>query len=211
MSVMAKRASMTFFSDATSHYSHRVRIVLAEKGVMVDVIDVADNNLPEDIADLNPYKSLPTLVDRELVLYEPNVMMEYLDERFPHPPLLPVYPVARGESRQYICRIEKDWSVLVDTVEAGKSRSLDKARKELREGLMGVAPIFGEKPYFMNDEFTLVDCCLAPILWRLQMLDVSIPESRQTKPLHQYMKRVFTRESFQMSLSEREREMRDGS
>ncbi len=211
MGVMAKRSSMTFFSDAMSHYSHRVRIVLAEKGVTVDIVDVTDDKLPDDIADLNPYNSLPTLVDRELVLYEPNVMMEYLDERFPHPPLLPVYPVARGESRQYICRIERDWSVLVDNIDAGKSRSIEKSRKELREGLMGVAPIFGEKPYFMNDEFTLVDCCLAPILWRLPVLDISIPDTRQTKPLHQYMKRVFARESFQMSLSEREREMRDGS
>jgi RNA polymerase-associated protein len=209
MATLAKRSSMTFFSDANSHYSHRVRIVLAEKGVTVDIIDVVNNQLPDDIADLNPYNSLPTLVDRELVLYEPNVMMEYLDERFPHPPLLPVYPVARGESRQLICRIEKDWCALVDRIIAGDDA--DNARKELREGLMAVSPIFQEKPFFMSEEFTLVDCCLAPILWRLPQLGIEIPETRQTKPLVQYMKRLFERESFRASLSETEREMRDGN
>jgi RNA polymerase-associated protein len=209
MATLAKRSSMTFFSDANSHYSHRVRIVLAEKGVTVDIIDVVNNQLPDDIADLNPYNSLPTLVDRELVLYEPNVMMEYLDERFPHPPLLPVYPVARGESRQLICRIEKDWCALVDRIIAGDDA--DNARKELREGLMAVSPIFQEKPFFMSEEFTLVDCCLAPILWRLPQLGIEIPETRQTKPLVQYKKRLFERESFRASLSETEREMRDGN
>lgn len=209
MATLAKRSSMTFFSDANSHYSHRVRIVLAEKGVTVDIIEVANNQLPDDIADLNPYNSLPTLVDRELVLYEPNVMMEYLDERFPHPPLLPVYPVARGESRQLICRIERDWCALADRIVAGDDA--DNARKELREGLMAVSPIFQEKPFFMSEEFTLVDCCLAPILWRLPQLGIDIPETRQTKPLVQYMKRLFERESFRASLSETEREMRDGN
>lgn len=201
---------MTFFSDAVSHYSHRVRIVLAEKGVTVDVIELTNSELPEDIAALNPYNTLPTLVDRELVLYEPNVMMEYLDERFPHPPLLPVYPVARGESRQLIYRIERDWSRLVDEIESN-GPAADASRKELREGLIAIGPIFGEKPFFMSDEFTLIDCCMAPILWRLNRLKIDIPETRQTKPLKQYMKSLFERESFQASLSEREREMRDAS
>ncbi|MFK8021096.1 MAG: glutathione S-transferase N-terminal domain-containing protein [Pseudomonadales bacterium] len=210
MGILAKRSSMTFFSDATSHYCHRVRIVLAEKGVTVDIIDVTNGQLPEDIAALNPYNTLPTLVDRELVLYEPNVMMEYLDERFPHPPLLPVYPVARGESRQYIYRIERDWSRLVDMIEAD-APGADEARKELREGLIAIGPIFGEKPFFMSDEFTLIDCCMAPILWRLSKLKIVIPETRQTRPLKQYMKSLFERESFQASLSEREREMREAN
>lgn len=208
MGILAKRSSMTFFSDATSHYSHRVRIVLAEKGVTVDIIDVTNSELPEDIAALNPYNSLPTLVDRELVLYEPNVMMEYLDERFPHPPLLPVYPVARGESRQLINRIERDWSRLVDLILADAVEA-EEARKELREGLIAIGPIFGEKPFFMSDEFTLIDCCMAPILWRLSKLKITIPETRQTKPLKQYMKRLFERESFQVSLTELEREMQE--
>ena len=210
MGVVAKRSSMTFYSDGSSHYSHRVRIVLAEKGVTVDVIEVDENNRPEDLIDLNPYNSLPTLVDRDLVLYESKVMMEYLDERFPHPPLLPVYPVARGSSRQYIYRIERDWCVLVDQITANKDPSeVEAARKELRESLLAVAPIFAEKPFFMSDEFTLVDCCLGPILWRLPVLGIDIPLTKQSKPLLAYMDSLFERESFQASLSEIEREMRN--
>jgi len=128
MGVVAKRSSMTFFSDGTDHYSHRVRIVLAEKGVTVEIHDVDADNKPAELADINPYNSLPTLVDRELVLYQPNVMMEYLDERFPHPPLLPVYPVARAESRLLIHRIEKDWCNLVDTIFDANAKEKDKMR-----------------------------------------------------------------------------------
>ena len=120
MGVVTKRSSMTFYSDGSDHYSHRVRIVLAEKSVAVEIKDCDAGNVPEDLASLNPYNSLPTLVDRELVLYESNVMMEYLDERFPHPPLLPVYPVARAESRLYMHRIQKDWCVLVDDILSGR-------------------------------------------------------------------------------------------
>lgn len=211
MGVVAKRSSMTFFSDGNSHYSHRVRIVLAEKGVTVDIIEADSSNIPEELTDLNPYNTLPTLLDRELVLYESKVMMEYLDERFPHPPLLPVYPVARGASRQYIYRIERDWCVAVDAIVNGtaSAKTLEKHRKELRESLVAIAPIFGEKPYFMSDEFTLVDCCLAPILWRLPELGIELPITKQTKPLLAYMDLLFGRESFQESLSEQEKEMRE--
>jgi RNA polymerase-associated protein len=200
---------MTFFSDNTSQYSHRVRIVLAEKGVTVDLIEADAAHPPAELADLNPYNSLPTLVDRELVLYESKVMMEYLDERFPHPPLLPVYPVARAESRLYIHRIEKDWCSLVDSILHSRSDNVvKKATKELRESLMGIAPIFTEKPFFMSEEFTLVDCCLAPILWRLPSLGIDIRSSKQSKPLLAYMDTLFNRDSFQESLTEQEREMR---
>jgi RNA polymerase-associated protein len=180
MGVVAKRSSMTFFSDGKSHYSHRVRIVLAEKGVTVDIVDVDADNKPAELADLNPYNSLPTLLDRDLALYESKVMMEYLDERFPHPPLLPVYPVARGQSRLWMYRIERDWCRLVDVIDNPKTKAKDAeaARKELRESLSGVAPIFDDKPYFMSDEFTLVDCCLAPILWRLPKLGVEIAKTK---------------------------------
>ena len=210
MGVVAKRSSMTFYSDPTSHYSHRVRIVLAEKGVTVDVIDADVDSIPPELTDMNPYNTLPTLLDRDLVLYESKVMMEYLDERFPHPPLLPVYPVARGASRQYIYRIERDWCVLVDSLVEGtaNAKTLEKQRKELKESLMAIAPIFIEKPYFMSDEFTLVDCCLAPILWRLPALGIEMPNNKQTKPLLTYMDTLFERESFQASLSEIEKEMR---
>ncbi len=213
MGVVAKRSSMTFYSDGEDHYSHRVRIVLAEKGVAVEIIDCKEGELPEDLAALNPYNNLPTLLDRELALFESKVMMEYLDERFPHPPLLPVYPVARAESRQLIYRIERDWCKLVDTLSEAKLGKVDvseveRCRKELRDSLVAVSPIFDEKPFFMSDEFTLVDCCLAPILWRLPALGVELPED-QCKPLMNYMEQLFDREAFQGSLSDAEREMRD--
>ena len=209
MGVVAKRSSMTFYSDGTSHYSHRVRIVLAEKGVAVETIDIDSDSKPEDLATLNPYNTLPTLVDRELVLYEADIMMEYLDERFPHPPLFPVYPVARAQSRLWIFRIKKDWCSLVDTIMAGsgKPSQLDKIRKELRESLISIAPIFGEKPYFMSEEFTIVGCCVTPILWRLPIMGIELPKTKTTKPLLDYRDRLFERESVMASLSEQEKEM----
>lgn len=209
MGVVAKRSSMTFYSDGTSHYSHRVRIVLAEKGVAVETIDVDSDNKPEDLAALNPYNTLPTLVDRDLVLYEADIMMEYLDERFPHPPLFPVYPVARAQSRLWIFRIQKDWCSLVDSimVGSGTSSQVEKIRKNLRESLISIAPIFGEKPFFMSDEFTIVDCCVTPILWRLPVMGIELPKTKTTKPLLDYRDRLFERESVMASLSEQEKEM----
>ena len=209
MGVVTKRSSMTFFSDPLSHYSHRVRIVLAEKGVTVDVVDVDPAEPPAELADLNPYNALPTLVDRDLVLYEPNIMMEYLDERFPHPPLLPVYPVARAQSRLMMWRISRDWCGLVDKIlEKPNVKAAEPARKELRESLIATSPIFEETPYFLSEEFTIVDCCVAPILWRLDKLGIELPE-KQAKPLIKYMKRVFERDGFKASLSEAEEDMRD--
>ncbi|MGO2132933.1 MAG: stringent starvation protein SspA [Halomonas sp.] len=207
MGVVAKRSSMIFYSDSEDHLSHRVRIVLAEKGVAVDIIEVADENRPKELADINPYNSVPTLYDRDLVLYESKVMMEYLDERFPHPPLLPVYPVARAQSRLWIHRIEYEWCSRMEKILTGTKKEADKARKELRESLTGISPIFEERPFFMSDEFTLVDCCLAPVLWRLPILGVELSESK-AKPVLEYMERIFEREGFQSSLTEFEREMR---
>ncbi|WP_257265696.1 glutathione S-transferase N-terminal domain-containing protein, partial [Endozoicomonas sp. ONNA2] len=182
---------------------------LAEKGVAVDVQNVNPENLPRELADLNPYNNVPTLVDRELVLYEPNVMMEYLDERFPHPPLLPVYPVSRAQSRLIMHRIQKDWCVLVDAILDPKTRETPaaRARKELRESLLAVEPVFAEMPFFMSEEFTLVDCYVAPILWRLPLLGVELP--KQGKSILDYAERLFERESLQESLSEIEKEMRE--
>ncbi|MBL4610256.1 MAG: glutathione S-transferase N-terminal domain-containing protein [Pseudomonas sp.] len=202
-----KRSSMAFFSDPQDHYCHRVRIVLAEKGVTVDVINVEPDNHPDELAENNPYNSVPTLLDRDLALYEPNIMMEYLDERFPHPPLLPVYPVARANTRLLMYRVQRDWCGLVDAISNPKTPAAAavKARKELRESLIGVAPVFAEMPYFMSEEFSLVDCCIAPILWRLPVLGVELP--KQAKPLLDYMDRIFQREGFLGSLSAAEKEM----
>jgi len=210
MGVVAKHSSMTFYSNGNDHYSQRVRLVLAEKGVAVDIIDVDPRNMPEDLIDLNPYHTLPTLADRDLVLYQSTVIMEYLDERFPHPPLLPVYPVARAQSRLYIYRIERDWCGAVDLIVAGnaKESAIEKARKDLRESLTTIAPIFSEKSYFMSDEFTLVDCCVAPILWRLPDLGIEL-NPKHCKPILDYMDKMFDRDAFQASLSEAELDMRD--
>jgi RNA polymerase-associated protein len=210
VALASKRSSMTLFSDPRDHYSHRVRLVLAEKGVSVDVVDCDDKRLPEDILGVNPYSSLPTLLDRDLVLYESTVIMEYLDERFPHPPLLPVYPVARATSRLMMYRVREDWCTKVDLLLSGKGReaAVTKARKELIESLISLAPIFNEKPFFMSEEFTLVDCCVAPILWRLKLLGINLPE-RASRPLTRYMQRLFDRDAFRASLSEAELEMRE--
>lgn len=203
-----KRSSMAFFSDPRDHYCHRVRIVLAEKGVTVDVINVEPGDHPQELAENNPYNNVPTLLDRDLVLYEPNIMMEYLDERFPHPSLLPVYPVARANSRLLMYRVQRDWCRLVDVIVDPKSAAAEvtRARKELRESLIGVAPVFAEMPFFMSEEFSLVDCCIAPILWRLPELGVELP--KQAKPLLDYMERIFQREGFIASLSAAERDMK---
>ena len=207
MGVVAKRSSMIFYSGGEDHFSHRVRIVLAEKGVAVDIVEVTDDKHPEELADLNPYNSVPTLLDRDLVLYESKVMMEYLDELFPPPPLLPVYPVARAQSRLWMHRIEREWCPMVDRILSGSKKEADKARKELRESLIGISPIFEDMPFFMSEEFTLVDCCLAPILWRLPALNIELPE-KQVRPLMGYMERVFARDGFRAALSEAEREIR---
>jgi RNA polymerase-associated protein len=200
---------MTLFSDPNSHYSHRVRIVLAEKGVTVDIEDFDSKSVNQEILEANPYGTLPTLVDRDLALYESKVIMEYLDERFPHPPLLPVYPVARAQSRLWIYRIENDWCKLVDTIIANpETKKSQAARKEFNESIVSISDIFTEMPFFMSEEFTLVDCCLAPILWRLPKLDISLLSTRQTKPLMEYLDRLFERESFQKSLTDQEREIR---
>ncbi|NBS12869.1 MAG: stringent starvation protein A [Gammaproteobacteria bacterium] len=208
MSVVTKRSTMTFFSDPMDHLSHRVRIVLAEKGVTVDIIDCDPDAIPEEVSEINPYNNLPTLLDRDLVLYEPNIMMEYLDERFPHPPLLPVYPVARGNARMFLHRIEKEWTPLIRAIEQAKrtNKRPTAAIKELRDQLITISPIFDEMPYFMSEEFSIVDCTVAPILWRLPHLGIELPP-KQTRGLQDYQYRMFNRDAFQASLSEAEREM----
>ncbi len=206
MALVANRRSvMTLFSSPACPESHRVRVVLAVKGITVEIMDVDSHNKPEDLIDLNPYNTVPTLVDRELALYDPRAIMEYLDERFPHPPLMPVDPVSRARTRLALYRIEKDWYELVPALESRGEKTSSKARKLLRDSLTAGAEVFGAKPYFLSDEFSLVDATIAPILWRLKRYRIDLP--RQAKPIQQYAERVFEREAFQASLSEVEREM----
>ncbi|AWS50578.1 MULTISPECIES: stringent starvation protein SspA [Providencia] len=202
-----KRSVMTLFSGPTDIFSHQVRIVLAEKGVSVEIEHVEPGHLPQDLIDLNPYQSVPTLVDRDLTLYDPHIIMEYLDERFPHPPLMPVYPVARGTSRQLMHRIQSDWYSLMSKIENGSAQEAANARRQLSEELIAVSPVFAEMEFFMSEEFSLVDCYLAPLLWRLPVLGIELNPS-SSKYLQLYMQRVFARDAFLASLTESEREMR---
>lgn len=201
-----KRSIMTLFSSPTDIFSHQVRIVLAEKGVNVDIEMVNSNNLPQDLIDLNPYRTVPTLVDRELVLYNAKIIMEYLDERFPHPSLMPVYPVARGNSRLMAYRIEQDWYSLLNKIITSPKTEADAARQQLRDELLSVAPVFAEFPYFMSEEFSLVDCYLTPLLWRLPYYQVAL-SGTGSKALNSYMQRLFDRDAFLASLTDAERAM----
>ena len=204
MAIVAKRTIMSLYSDSDDIYSHQVRIVLAEKGVNVEIMFTKNEGVANDLLALNPYGTVPTLIDRDLVLYESRIIMEYLDERFPHPPLLPVYPVARAETRKMMHRIEKDWYSLMHKIEAGDE--LESARAQLLESLTSLEPVFADKAYFLSDEFSLLDCALAPLLWRLPKLGVEIPDGNMA--IMAYMQRLFKRESFQHSLTDVERQLR---
>jgi len=208
MATVAKRSVMALYTGSDDVYSHQVRIVLAEKGVNFEAIEVVGNQQPpEDLIDLNPYNTVPTLVDRELVLFNSPIIMEYLDERFPHPPLMPVYPVSRARSRLMMHRVEKDWYSLMNTILSGKEKEAEKARKELTESLLTLAPVFSETPYFLSEEFSLIDCCLAPLMWRLPAMGIQL-SGRGAKEVESYMELLFERDSFQTSLTDIERDIR---
>ena len=208
MAVIANRRSvMTLFSKPTDPWSHRTRLVLAEKSINIDFVDVDEGSLPEDLLDLNPYNSVPTLVDRDLVLYDSRVIIEYLDERFPHPPLMPVDPVTRAQFRLALYRIERDWySLAEDIAEGGDRKPVTRARQILQDSILSSVEIFSAKRFFLSDEFSLVDCSIAPILWRLPAFDVDLPT--HARPIQRYMDEVFSRSSFRGSLTELEQEMR---
>ncbi|PCI39807.1 MAG: stringent starvation protein A [Thiotrichales bacterium] len=196
---------MTLFTNELCPYSHRIRFILAEKGVAADFIEVELNNKPDKLFELNPYGSLPTLVDRELVLYKARIISEYIDERFPHPPLLQAYPVAKARTRLLISRIEQDWYELRRKIITGNKPVVDKARTDLRDSLIAVSPVFKEYKYFLSDDFGLVDCIFAPLLWRLPSLGIELP--REASPILDYARRIFSRPSFVESLSEAEKEI----
>lgn len=207
VTVAGRNAIMTLFSSPTCFYSHRTRMVLAEKSISVEVVNVEGTDLPEDLVDLNPYHSVPTLVDRDLVLYDSRVIIEYLDERFPHPPLMPVDPVTRAQFRLALYRIEKDWYSLAEQIEAASdAKQASRIRKMLEESIVASSDVFGARRFFLSDEFSLVDCSVAPILWRLGSYGIDLPP--QAQPIRNYMNDVFSRPSFQESLTELEQEMR---
>jgi RNA polymerase-associated protein len=197
---------MTLFSAPDEPHSHRTRIVLAEKGVEIDIINVVPGRYPEDLLDLNPYHSLPTLVDRDLTLYDSRVIIEYLDERFPHPPLMPVDPILRAQFRLALYRIERDWYGLTQQIDEDHDKKHDsKHRKMLRDAILQSADVFKVKPYFLSDEFSLVDASIAPILWRMRHYQIDVPP--QAQALMKYASTVFARPSFRNSLSDVELQM----
>ena len=198
---------MTLFSAPNDLWSHRTRIVLAEKGIGIDIISVEPGRLPEDLLDLNPYHSVPTLVDRDLVLYDSRVIIEYLDERFPHPPLMPIDPVTRAQFRVALYRIERDWYALAHDIEADPhGKVAAHSRKVLGEAICASAEVFKAKPFFLSDEFSLVDASIAPILWRLQAYGIELPA--QAQPIIKYMNSIFARSTFRACLTDAERGLR---
>jgi RNA polymerase-associated protein len=202
-----RRSVMNLLSDPLDVYCHRVRFVMAEKGVSVEVIDINPNDKPEELLQYNPYNTVPTLVDRDLVLFDTQVICEYLDERFPHPPLMPVYPVMRAETRSLLLRIDRDLYRLYDIIVRNDSDHVITAKERLVEALISMSPAFSEKPFFLSDEFSLLDCALAPLLWRLPHLGVTLPT--QAKAVIKYGEKIFARNAFQASLSESEYELRN--
>lgn len=197
---------MVLYSDTTGPIGHCVRIVLAEKDINVEINFIEGDERPDELAELNPYHSVLTLIDRELVLYDEQIIMEYLDERFPHPPLMPVDPVSRANNRQLRYRIMRDLYSLVDDLGGANEIAAANARKELRDNLTAIAPAFAQKPFFMSEEYSLVDCCMAPLLWRLDYYGIKLPSS--AKVINEYAIRLFERETFKASLSQLESEMR---
>ena len=203
----SRRAAMVLFSQPFDPWSHRTRIVIAEKQIEIEIVQVKPGKLPEDLLDLNPYNTTPTLVDRDLVLYDSRVIIEYLDERFPHPPLMPIDPVSRARFRLALFQLERDWYALAHAIEQQPTRkAAAEPRKLLRDAVLSSAELFRQKPFFLADEFSLVDATIAPILWRLPYYEIDLP--KESEPIIKYAQSIFTRPAFRQSLSEAEREMR---
>lgn len=201
-----RRSVMNLFTSPTCPYCHLARIVLAEKDITFEGIDVDLNSPPEDLSELNPYNTVPTLIDRDLVLYDSRVIVEYLDERFPHPPLMPVDPVSRAKTRLALHRVEKDWFPLMHDILTKGEKTAAKSRKMLRESIISSNELFKVLPFFLSEDYSLVDATIAPLLWRLPVLGIELPA--EAKSVTDYAQRIFDREAFQLSLSEAEREMR---
>ena len=197
---------MQLYSGTTCPFSHRCRFVLYEKGMDFQVIDVDMYNKPEDIAVMNPYNRLPVLVERDLILYESNIINEYIDERFPHPQLMPADPVMRARARLFLHRFEKELFSHIDTLEGNNQKQLDKARGLVRDSLLQIAPVFTKHKYMLGDEFSMLDVAISPLLWRLDYYGITLPKS--AAPLAKYAERLFSRPAFIEALTSAERGMR---
>jgi RNA polymerase-associated protein len=201
------RNTLTLFSSADDVLCHRVRLVLSAKGVSYDLVEVDPQSPPEDLLDLNPYHSVPTLVERDLVLYAASVVSEYLDERYPHPPLMPVDPLSRARLRLAMLRIEHDWVPQVQAIQNGNKTQAENARKRLKELLTAAVPLFKASKFFLNSEMSLADCAMAPVIWRLESLGIALP--KDGKAIEDYGNRIFRNPGFTRSLTEREKKLRE--
>lgn len=197
---------MALYSSETCMASHRVRFVLAEKGINVDIVNVSeDASAAEDLAELNPYNEAPTLVDRDLVLYDAGVINEYLDERYPHPPLMPVDPVSRAQLRLVHFRVLRDWFPMAMEVEATSGKRGEKPRRQLKESIIAANDLFRMHDFVLSPELTLIDCTLGPLLWRLSYYGIKL--GKPGAAVEAYAHRLFTRSSFKASLTQAERDL----
>ncbi len=197
---------MTLYSGASCPFSQRCRIVLFEKGMDFQVVDVDPQDKSGDIAMMNPYNRAPVLVERDLVLHEANIINEYIDERFPHPQLMPADPVMRARARLFLHRFERELFVHVDALEEGSQKAAEKARGQIRDNLSQISPLFGKQKYMFGDEFSMLDVAIAPLLWRLEYYGVQLP--KQSAPLLKYAERLFARQPFIDALTPAEKAMR---
>ena len=199
---------MTLYSGITCPFSHRCRFVLFEKGMDFEIKDIDTFNKPEDLAVINPYNQVPVLVERDLILYESNIINEYLDERFPHPQLMPADPVMRGRGRLVLFRLEKELFVHVATLEnqAATAKEQAKAREAIAQGLTMIAPAYAKNKYVLGDDFSMIDVALAPLLWRLEHYDIKLGKS--AAPLLKSAERIFQRPAFAEALTPAEKAMR---
>ncbi len=197
---------MALYSSAASIQCHRVRFVLAEKGINVEIVDVgSDASAAADLAELNPYNETPTLVDRDLVLYDAGVINDYLDERYPHPPLMPVDPVSRAQLRLVHHRVLRDWYPLAHELEGATARKGEKPRKQLKEAIIAANELFKHSEFLLSEELTLVDCTLAPLFWRLPAYGINL--GKPGSSVQAYIQRLISRSSFKASLTSEEREL----
>lgn len=200
------RSTMALYSSDRSIHCHRVRFVLAEKGINVDIINISDNeSAAADLAELNPYNETPTLVDRDLLLHNAGVINDYLDERYPHPPLMPVDPVSRARLRLIHHRVIRDWYPLADKIENAEAAEADKVRQQLTESIVSANDLFKHSDFVLGDELSLVDCTLAPLFWRLPVYGINLGKPGAT--VQGYIQRLISRKSFKVSLTRAEREM----
>jgi len=201
---------MVLYSGTTCPYSHRSRFVLFEKGMDFEIRDVDLYNKPEDISVMNPYGQVPILVERDLILYESNIINEYIDERFPHPQLMPGDPVDRARVRLFLFNFEKELFVHVNILESRSTRinekSLDKARNYIRDRLNQLAPIFIKNKYMLGDGFSILDVTIAPLLWRLEYYGIDL--GKNATPLLKYAERIFSRPAYIEALTPSEKVMR---